>query len=251
MQRSLQRSVSHAASPGVPRRPGHRGGGPRARTWRQGVTIGALLTGFSRVWRFRKPGIHFRNPETKSADRCFRNPRMMSSPKTPETKAQLTDCSFAHVGRSVETTDGRRLCEEVERGSGRLPAGEEGCHGHAEVECEPAATCQRAQREQGDGEMPHRGRSWPWGGRGPRYCSLRRSRSSGVARRHCSRSRSRSSGGSWRKRSRVWADRKSTRLNSSHSQISYAVFCLKKKKKNTRNTEATSLRLNAQTNITK
>src|SRR5688572_32005561 len=29
-------------------------------------------------------------------------------------------------------------------------------------------------------------------------------------------------------------DRKSTRLNSSHSQISYAVFCLKKKKKNTR-----------------
>src|SRR2546427_7633884 len=30
-------------------------------------------------------------------------------------------------------------------------------------------------------------------------------------------------------------DRKSTRLNSSHSQISYAVFCLKKKKK--KNTE--------------
>src|SRR6266481_7338329 len=29
-----------------------------------------------------------------------------------------------------------------------------------------------------------------------------------------------------------WTDRKSTRLNSSHSSISYAVFCLKKKKKN-------------------
>src|SRR5689334_23664620 len=29
----------------------------------------------------------------------------------------------------------------------------------------------------------------------------------------------------------VVADRKSTRLNSSHSSISYAVFCLKKKKK--------------------
>src|SRR2546430_10354153 len=28
-------------------------------------------------------------------------------------------------------------------------------------------------------------------------------------------------------------DRKSTRLNSSHSQISYAVFCLKKKKSST------------------
>src|SRR2546427_7386043 len=31
---------------------------------------------------------------------------------------------------------------------------------------------------------------------------------------------------------RLYRDRKSTRLNSSHSQISYAVFCLKKKKKN-------------------
>src|SRR2546430_12264016 len=30
---------------------------------------------------------------------------------------------------------------------------------------------------------------------------------------------------------RVRIDRKSTRLNSSHSQISYAVFCLKKKKR--------------------
>src|SRR5450432_512660 len=30
---------------------------------------------------------------------------------------------------------------------------------------------------------------------------------------------------------RIIGDRKSTRLNSSHDQISYAVFCLKKKKK--------------------
>src|SRR2546427_8814937 len=30
----------------------------------------------------------------------------------------------------------------------------------------------------------------------------------------------------------TFTDRKSTRLNSSHSQISYAVFCLKKKNKN-------------------
>src|SRR5258708_14154626 len=30
-----------------------------------------------------------------------------------------------------------------------------------------------------------------------------------------------------------WSDRKSTRLNSSHQIISYAVFCLKKKKKST------------------
>src|SRR5438270_9152521 len=33
-------------------------------------------------------------------------------------------------------------------------------------------------------------------------------------------------------------DRKSTRLNSSHSQISYAVFCLKKKKKNSEQVKA-------------
>src|SRR2546430_9537229 len=35
----------------------------------------------------------------------------------------------------------------------------------------------------------------------------------------------------------IGSDRKSTRLNSSHSQISYAVFCLKKKK-NTRDSPA-------------
>src|SRR2546430_11209792 len=35
-----------------------------------------------------------------------------------------------------------------------------------------------------------------------------------------------------RQRQPQHVDRKSTRLNSSHSQISYAVFCLKKKKQN-------------------
>src|SRR3712207_8333536 len=42
-------------------------------------------------------------------------------------------------------------------------------------------------------------------------------------------------GRTWRYRigpaDRDHADRKSTRLNSSHANISYAVFCLKKKKK--------------------
>src|SRR2546430_15626253 len=38
-----------------------------------------------------------------------------------------------------------------------------------------------------------------------------------------------------RESSVAFRDRKSTRLNSSHSQISYAVFCLKKKKKLTSN----------------
>src|SRR5688572_33464225 len=36
-------------------------------------------------------------------------------------------------------------------------------------------------------------------------------------------------------------DRKSTRLNSSHSQISYAVFCLKKKKKKQNKTTSSRL----------
>src|SRR5689334_24640450 len=35
--------------------------------------------------------------------------------------------------------------------------------------------------------------------------------------------------------SQIKTDRKSTRLNSSHSSISYAVFCLKKKKKKKNN----------------
>src|SRR5437588_5817374 len=35
-------------------------------------------------------------------------------------------------------------------------------------------------------------------------------------------------------------DRKSTRLNSSHTVISYAVFCLKKKKQNVHNKEQVS-----------
>src|SRR2546427_4720551 len=39
--------------------------------------------------------------------------------------------------------------------------------------------------------------------------------------------------------SAVIRDRKSTRLNSSHSQISYAVFCLKKKKRTNRNVQST------------
>src|SRR5688572_31618973 len=51
-------------------------------------------------------------------------------------------------------------------------------------------------------------------------------------------------------------DRKSTRLNSSHSQISYAVFCLKKKKKkkkkkNTKKTKKLKNKNKIKTIITK
>src|SRR5438132_10827219 len=52
-------------------------------------------------------------------------------------------------------------------------------------------------------------------------------RDSPSARPGCSCRASRSR----RLRRRAGADRKSTRLNSSHTVISYAVFCLKKKKK--------------------
>src|SRR3712207_7911924 len=38
----------------------------------------------------------------------------------------------------------------------------------------------------------------------------------------------------------AWVDRKSTRLNSSHANISYAVFCLKKKTHDLRSEESTS-----------
>src|SRR3712207_7095125 len=39
----------------------------------------------------------------------------------------------------------------------------------------------------------------------------------------------------------VGTDRKSTRLNSSHANISYAVFCLKKKKNTQKSTESSRL----------
>src|SRR2546430_13439680 len=45
-------------------------------------------------------------------------------------------------------------------------------------------------------------------------------------------------------------DRKSTRLNSSHSQISYAVFCLKKKKPNLQNARIEDLTHSAESDAT-
>src|SRR5438132_6534190 len=50
-----------------------------------------------------------------------------------------------------------------------------------------------------------------------------------YARRSCSGCMG-STGGRWGDGSGRGGDRKSTRLNSSHTVISYAVFCLKKKK---------------------
>src|SRR5690349_25070107 len=64
------------------------------------------------------------------------------------------------------------------------------------------------------------------------YTTLFRSRleHSRVGRREVERVRFHDRGGDDPR-----ADRKSTRLNSSHVEISYAVFCLKKKKKKKKN----------------
>src|SRR2546422_8112878 len=63
-----------------------------------------------------------------------------------------------------------------------------------------------------------------------RQCSFRRNGNSTDPRAadHCEQGRV----GAIEERAKFFAkDRKSTRLNSSHGYISYAVFCLKKKKK--------------------
>src|SRR2546430_11374501 len=63
------------------------------------------------------------------------------------------------------------------------------------------------------------------------YTTLFRSSSSGGSNRLDSGGWPCRVGGPGRGTGVTFPDRKSTRLNSSHSQISYAVFCLKKKKK--------------------
>src|SRR2546430_5962993 len=70
------------------------------------------------------------------------------------------------------------------------------------------------------------------------YTTLFRSHARDAPRTHSSAGRKHS-------HHRPWRDRKSTRLNSSHSQISYAVFCLKKK-----NTPYFTMTLLAHINLT-
>src|SRR5688572_32527438 len=82
----------------------------------------------------------------------------------------------------------------------------------------PYTTLFRSRRARAD-QRPSRA------GDADRRCSGRdlRGGANAAARGYAAR------GGAFSERARR-ADRKSTRLNSSHSQISYAVFCLKKKK---------------------
>src|SRR3989475_5066102 len=72
----------------------------------------------------------------------------------------------------------------------------------------------------------------------PRSAARRRARGRGRPRVAAPGGRAVARGdrrGRTRQRPRDGRDRKSTRLNSSHSQISYAVFCLKKKKNTNKN----------------
>src|SRR5438132_8894684 len=70
------------------------------------------------------------------------------------------------------------------------------------------------------------------------YTTLFRSRldDGGAARRGAPPVQAHGAGGHRARHRRLNRDRKSTRLNSSHTVISYAVFCLKKKKKKHRAT---------------
>src|SRR5205085_3615794 len=76
-----------------------------------------------------------------------------------------------------------------------------------------------------------RSRSWAWSGdeHGMREMSAASGRSAAQTAAHSSAPWTSPDGDD------TPTDRKSTRLNSSHSQISYAVFCLKKKKKKQKN----------------
>src|SRR2546427_2967513 len=85
-----------------------------------------------------------------------------------------------------------------------------------------APACSAAGAAESRPAVPRRQRS-PWEGAGRPACRLR---SPGRLRWARGGVRLRGAGPGARA-----GDRKSTRLNSSHSQISYAVFCLKKKRK--------------------
>src|SRR3712207_7967620 len=66
------------------------------------------------------------------------------------------------------------------------------------------------------------------------YTTLFRSRRAGAAAARAARGLGVRRGGLGQPRPGSGRDRKSTRLNSSHANISYAVFCLKKKKTTTK-----------------
>src|SRR5690606_41928122 len=87
----------------------------------------------------------------------------------------------------------------------------------------PYTTLFRSQLGRGDACLPGRGRGAAGGGGGAAHPRVR-VQCHGELGRHGMGGRPHGRG--------LPRDRKSTRLNSSHVKISYAVFCLKKKKSN-------------------
>src|SRR2546427_5938037 len=87
----------------------------------------------------------------------------------------------------------------------------------------PVSTCSRFRRKSSKkpGTRPGNGPGKREGGRG----------GDPAHRQHADRAARAAARAGQAAPRRAGRDRKSTRLNSSHSQISYAVFCLKKKKK--------------------
>src|SRR5690625_2017964 len=89
-----------------------------------------------------------------------------------------------------------------------------------------------AERAEGGGGSGRGERGEGGVGSGSAERGEREARGSPMPRSGASRWRALQCGGYARLKPRLRRDRKSTRLNSSHVAISYAVFCLKKKKKN-------------------
>src|SRR2546427_8590203 len=94
---------------------------------------------------------------------------------------------------------------------------------------QPALLAARFKAPRGRGALPSRSRRNSYGSRLAAWASSSMKLSTAKALKELFTERQNPTGIPESVR-----DRKSTRLNSSHSQISYAVFCLKKKKKKTK-----------------
>src|SRR2546427_2668805 len=149
-----------------------------------------------------------------------------ASPARHEAKTSLQEGTHAHVRVAH-----RRIADVVRRRLARL--GSSGQNGNKGGAGGPVRALDQAGPAR---SVPDIG---PWrhcdgvltrvGGRSPRSPGRRGARD---GRNRRGRRRGRSEGPmNTKMNTKTTLDRKSTRLNSSHSQISYAVFCLKKKKK--------------------
>src|SRR3989475_1054050 len=133
---------------------------------------------------------------------CSAQARSPSVTTSPTTHAQR-DAGPLGVGGGLDG-EGNEVADLFDERPERFPRGQLGGFTQLLRALQRALAAIQQEANVDDGQFgPRAGRGIPGGGPG------------GVERRRAGPRR----------------DRKSTRLNSSHSQISYAVFCLKKKKK--------------------